>query len=44
MTADAELEIFMPDLDEKTPKPARKITVEWLKNRNLSLPPDVPAK
>jgi hypothetical protein len=44
MTADAGLQIFMPDLDEKTPKPAREISVQWLKNRNASLPPDVPAK
>jgi hypothetical protein len=44
MTAQAGLEIFMPESDEKTAKPARSISIEWLKNRNLSLPPDVPAK
>jgi hypothetical protein len=45
MTAQAGLEIFMPDLDEKTPKKASEsITLEWLKNRNRSLPPDVPVK
>jgi hypothetical protein len=44
MTADAGLEIFMPDSDEKSAKPAREISVQWLKNRKLSLPPDVPVK
>jgi hypothetical protein len=44
MTAQAGLEIFMPDLDEKTlPKAAQRISLEWLKDRNLSLPPDVSA-
>jgi hypothetical protein len=45
MTAQAGLEIFMPDLDGKVPKTAAKsISMEWLKNRNSSLPPDVPVK
>jgi hypothetical protein len=45
MTAQAGLEIFMPDLDEQTPKKAgQSITLEWLKNRNRSLPLDVPVK
>ena len=45
MTAQAGLEIFMPDLDEKTPKNAsQSITLEWLKDRNRSLPLDVPVK
>jgi hypothetical protein len=44
MTADAGLQIFMPDLDDKAAQPSREITVQWLRNRNLSLPPDVPAK
>ena len=45
MTAQAGLEIFMPDLDEQTPKKAgQSISLEWLKNRNRSLPPDVPVK
>ena len=45
MTPQAGLEIFMPDLDEKTPKKASEsITLEWLKNRNRSLPLDVPVK
>jgi hypothetical protein len=45
MTARAGLEIFMPDLDEKTPKNAsQSITLEWLKDRNRSLPLDVPVK
>jgi hypothetical protein len=45
MTAQAGLEIFMPDLDEQTPKKAsQSITLEWLKDRNRSLPLDVPIK
>jgi hypothetical protein len=45
MTAQAGLEIYMPDLDEQTPKKAsQSITLEWLKNRNRSLPLDVPVK
>ncbi len=45
MTAQAGLEIFMPDLDEQTPKKASEsITLEWLRDRNRSLPLDVPIK
>jgi hypothetical protein len=45
MTAQAGLEIFMPDLDEQTPKKAgQSITLEWLKDRDRSLPLDVPVK
>jgi hypothetical protein len=45
MTAQAGLEIFMPDLDEQTPKKASQgITLEWLRDRNRSLPLDVPVK
>jgi hypothetical protein len=45
MTAQAGLEIFMPDLDEQTPKKSsQSITLEWLKDRNRSLPLDVPVK
>ncbi len=45
MTAQAGLEIFMPDLDEQAPKKASKsVTLEWLKDRNRSVPPDVPVK
>jgi hypothetical protein len=45
MTAKAGLEIFMPELDERAPKKASEnITLEWLKNRNRSLPPDIPRK
>ncbi len=45
MTPQAGLEIFMPDLDEKAPKKAsQSITLEWLKDRNRSLPPDVLVK
>jgi hypothetical protein len=45
MTAQAGLEIFMPDLDElKTKKTSQSVTLEWLKNRNRPVPPDVPVK
>jgi len=45
ITAKAGLEIFMPDLDEQTPKKgSQSITLEWLKDRNRSLPLDVPVK
>jgi hypothetical protein len=45
ITAQAGLEIFMPDLDEQTRKNAsQSITLEWLKDRNRSLPLDVPVK
>lgn len=45
MTAQAGLEIFMPDLDEQAPKkPAEAITLEWLKNRDQALPAGVPVK
>lgn len=43
MTPQAGLQIFMPDLDSlpKPIKPGENISMEWLKNRNLSPPPDV---
>jgi hypothetical protein len=45
MTAQAGLQIFMPDLDElpaqRTPQ---SVSAQWLKNRNLPPPPDVPIK
>ena len=43
MTAQAGLEIFMPDLDEMHTKPTANedVTLEWLKNRNSTLPADV---
>ncbi len=45
MTEQAGLEIFMPDVDEQAPqKLSKDISVEWLKDRNRSLPVDVPAK
>lgn len=43
MTPQAGLEIFMPSLREQK-KANQSITLEWLKNRNLSVPPDVPVK
>jgi hypothetical protein len=45
MTPQAGLEIYMPDVDEQAPKNAgQSITLEWLKDRNRSLPLDLPAK
>lgn len=45
MTPTAGLEIFMPDLDQLPPQHTpQSITAEWLKNRNLPPPPDVPIK
>jgi hypothetical protein len=45
MTAQAGLEIYMPSLkDRAIRQPNRSVTLEWLKNRNTSLPPDVAAK
>jgi hypothetical protein len=45
MTAQAGLEIFMPDVDQQVQKKAsQSITEEWLKDRNRSLPLDVPVK
>jgi hypothetical protein len=45
MTPQAGLEIFMPALDQVPPQTTGKsISKEWLKNRNLPPPPDVPIK
>jgi hypothetical protein len=45
MTPQAGLEIFMPDLDQVAPQHTpQSISKEWLKNRNLPPPPDVPIK
>ncbi len=45
MTAQAGLEIYMPDLDEKAPKKAAQgITLEWLQDRSRELPADVPVR
>jgi hypothetical protein len=45
MTAQAGLEIYMPSLKEQAPKRAgQSVTLQWLKNRNTSLPPDVAKK
>lgn len=47
MTAQAGLEIFMPDVDEATApkkKAGQAITMEWLKDRSTTMPTDVPAK
>ncbi len=44
MTAQAGLEIFMPDLDDGAVKKTanQAISMEWLRDRTQSLPPDVP--
>jgi hypothetical protein len=42
MTNQAGLEIFMPDLDEQAAKTVKSISLEWLKDRNRSLPSDIP--
>jgi hypothetical protein len=43
MTPQAGLQIFMPDLDSlpKINKSGQKISMEWLKHRNLPPPQDV---
>jgi hypothetical protein len=45
MTAQAGLEIYMPSLKNQPGKKAgQSVTLQWLKNRNTSLPPDVAKK
>jgi len=45
MTPQAGMQIFMPDLDElKTKKAIQNISIEWMKNRNISPPADVTPK
>jgi hypothetical protein len=45
VTPQAGLEIFMPDLDDLPPQHTpQSISKEWLKNRNLPPPPDIPIK
>jgi hypothetical protein len=45
MTAQAGVEIYMPSLKEQAPRQAgQSVTLQWLKNRNTSLPPDVAKK
>jgi hypothetical protein len=45
VTERAGLEIYMPNLDKLPPKKfAQGITMEWLKNRNIAPPLDVPSK
>lgn len=42
MTPQAGMQIFMPDLDlAKTKKARQDVNIEWMKNRNISPPPDV---
>ncbi|HMH12317.1 MAG TPA: hypothetical protein VK578_04350 [Edaphobacter sp.] len=42
ITPKSGLEIFMPNLDGRNKKPSASITLNWLQNRNLALPPGVP--
>jgi hypothetical protein len=45
MTPQAGLQIFMPDLDKLPHKNTQQnISMEWLKNRNISPPPDVTSR
>jgi hypothetical protein len=45
MTPQLGLEIFMPDLDKQlTNTSGKSITLDWLRNRDTTLPPDVPVK
>ena len=46
MTPQAGLEIFMPDLDEQATqqKTSKSINMEWLKNRDKTLPADIPVR
>jgi hypothetical protein len=45
MTPDLGIEIFMPDLEQqRANKASQSITLDWLRNRDKSLPPDVPVK
>jgi hypothetical protein len=45
MTAQAGVEIYMPSLKAKTAKqPGQSVTLQWLKNKNAALPPDVANK
>ncbi len=45
MTPQAGMQIFMPDLDGlKTNKAREQTSIEWMKNRNISPPPDVMSK
>ena len=43
ITPQQGLEMFMPDLDGHQ-KPSPSVTLDWLRNRNRSLPPDIPVK
>jgi hypothetical protein len=45
MTAQAGLEIYMPSLKAQSAKqPGQRVTLQWLKNKNAALPPDVAKK
>ena len=45
LTAQAGMEIYMPDLDEiKSKAASQAITTQWLKNRGNALPADVPIR
>jgi len=44
MTPQAGMQIFMPDLDGVRTKKVQEVSIEWMKNRNISPPPDVTPK
>ena len=45
MTPQLGIEIFMPDVEkQRSDKSSQSITLDWLRNRDKSLPPDVPVK
>jgi len=45
VTPKAGLQIFMPDLDQLPPQSAtQSVSAQWIKNRNLPPPPNVPVK
>jgi hypothetical protein len=44
ITADSGLEIYMPSLKAAKKQPGQRVSLQWLKNKNTSLPPDVAKK
>ena len=40
-TTDSGLELYMPSLKAGTKQPGQSVSLQWLKNRNTSLPPEV---
>ena len=42
MTPQAGLEMFMPDAETRQSKSGHSVTLDWLRNRDQSLPPNIP--